>query len=72
MLTNMLKTDSKLTFNYIYFLNHANLSKNEENIGPLYPPPKTAKMEGGSDTVDCLYFGYVSRFKDFRREMLTF
>ena len=44
---------------HFHFLNHVNPTKIEENIGPSDPPQKPQK--GGSDTVNRLDFGYVSR-----------
>ena len=53
----MLKIDLKLTFDQIYFLNHINSSKIEENIAPLYPP-KTPVL-GGSDVAPRDFSGSV-------------
>ena len=53
--------NSKLTFKHFYFLNHVNSTKIEKNIYPSDPPPKTPILGGGSDTLDGLDFGYVSR-----------
>ena len=53
--------NKEYTFEHFYFLNPINPSKIEKNIDPSDLPPKTPKNGGGSDTLNGLDFGYVSR-----------
>ena len=51
---------SKCPIEQFYFLIHVNSTKIEKNIDPLYHPLKPS-FWGGSDTLNRLDFGYVSR-----------
>ena len=52
---------SKCPIEQFYFLIHVSSTKIEKNIDPLYPFPKTPIWGKGSDTLNRLDFGYVSR-----------
>ena len=53
--------NAEYTFEHFHFLKRVDSTKIEKNIDPSDLPPKTPQNGGGSDTLNGLDFGYVSR-----------